>query len=114
MQREKRGYTRYSGFDRQLNCSRCDVDDVRVEVSDISCDGIGISTTERLMRGDLIELELNIPGDDIPMFIVGKVAWVREHPTGGSTYCVGLRMAKINHSDKERLISFIDSSFIRK
>lgn len=113
MTQEKRDYMRYNVFEQTLDCARCDSKNINVDISDISCSGIGINTNERLGKGDVVELEIRIPDDDIPMFVVGEVSWVKDHPTLERTYCAGLKLSKISHSDKKRLISFIDSSFLR-
>jgi len=113
MTEEKRDYRRFNVFTRPLDCARCDSNDVKVDISDISCSGIGINTNERLGKGDRVELEIRIPDDDIPMFIVGEVAWVMDHPTVERMYSAGIKLASISRCDKERLLTFIDSSFLR-
>ncbi|MFC1480389.1 PilZ domain-containing protein [Candidatus Omnitrophota bacterium] len=113
MEGNNRGYMRYNVYMNPISCSKCDRQDVSVDISDISCSGIGISTNERLIKGENIELEITIPEDGIPMFITGEVAWVTKDPDADNVYNAGVRLTNINLCDKDRLIKYIDLSFVR-
>jgi hypothetical protein len=80
-------------------------------ISDVSGSGIGIVAKEKLTEGETMHLELSIPGDDIPMFVVGKVTWVVKDKKDENTYRAGVRLTKLNRADKERLMKYIESSF---
>ncbi len=109
--KNKRSHVRYKIFMSPLRCSRCDSKDIKVDVSDISCGGMRISTNEKLSAGKKIELELNIPGDDIPMFVGGEVAWVARDKDDEGSYNAGIKFTRINYCDTERLAKYIQSSF---
>lgn len=107
----KRGYNRYNITLEPLSCSRSEKDDVKIDINDLSFSGMGISTSETLSKGDKIELELTIPGDDIPMFIEGEVAWVNRKPDEDNVCQAGIRLSKINCHDKDRLARYLNSNF---
>ena len=108
MEQDKRGYARYNVFMSPFYCSKCDSEDINVDINDVSCSGIGISINEKISRGDKIELKLIIPEDDIPMFISGEITWVTRHPDMDDYFNAGVRLININHCDRERLIKYIN------
>ena len=83
-----------------------------IDINDISCSGLGISVKERLTPGNNLELELNVPKDDIPMFIVGEVVWSAKDVDVPDLYRAGIRITRISSSDKERFLKYILSNFI--
>ncbi|MEA3489265.1 MAG: PilZ domain-containing protein [Candidatus Omnitrophota bacterium] len=112
MEQEKRSYRRYNALISPLSCSKCDCENLRVDISNISCDGMGISINANLTEGDTVKLEIILPDDDIPMFIVGEVAWATKHPAMEKVYSAGLRLIRISNCDRERLMKYINVSFL--
>lgn len=49
----------------------------------ISIGGICLIAYEELQAGDLLDLEIYLPGYNIPINIVGRVVWVKEFVIGG-------------------------------
>ncbi|MGD2278850.1 MAG: PilZ domain-containing protein [Candidatus Omnitrophota bacterium] len=110
MVKEKRDYTRFSIFMAPVCCERADCENVSVSVNDISGSGLGIVTNEKLTKGDKVDLELNIPEDDIPIFVTGEVSWVVRDESVGSTYRAGVRLVKLSRPDKDRLMRYLGSN----
>ena len=113
MENNRRAYTRHKVLINAHGCSIRNAKNVEADIKDISSRGIGITTDEQLFPGDVIELEITIPGDGIPMFIVGEVAWASAQPNNSGIYNAGLRLTRIHDCDKERLVRYIGSSFFR-
>lgn len=111
MMQDKRDYKRYNIFLESVSCSRSEKEDIEVNVSDLSCSGLGIDIKEKLSKDDSIELELFVPDDDIPMFIEGVVAWVNKNANTEESYQAGVKITRINRYDKDRLAKYLYSSF---
>ena len=110
MAEEKRDYVRISVFLAPVCCMRSDRECKGITINDISGSGIGITTNEKLVKGDNVDLELNIPEDDIPIFVTGKVTWAEKGKKGDKTYRAGIRFVKMNHCDKDRLMKYMNSN----
>lgn len=113
MKNNRRAHTRHKVLINTHGCSKGNSNNIEADIRDISSRGIGITTDEQLAPGDIIELEITIPGDGIPMFIVGEVAWASTQPDNSGIYTAGLRLTRIHNCDKERLVRYIGSSFFR-
>ncbi|MGB2631099.1 MAG: PilZ domain-containing protein [Candidatus Omnitrophota bacterium] len=110
MMEDKREYKRYGVYLAPICCESCEYDNMRVRINDISGSGIGIITNEKMNKADKLHLELNIPGDDIPLFVTGQVTWVSEDMNNDNYYRAGMRLTNLNRTDKARLIKYISSS----
>lgn len=110
--KDKRDYIRYNVFLETEDRIMCTWRSATIDINDISCSGLGISVKERLTPGDDLELELSVPKDDIPMFIMGEVAWSAKDVDVPELYRAGIRITRISSSDKERLLKYILSNFI--
>ncbi|MBF0483889.1 MAG: PilZ domain-containing protein [Candidatus Omnitrophica bacterium] len=64
----------------------------QVFVSDISSNGVRIKTQNRLFYGDNVSVDVQIPGQEIPVKVEGRVMWARIR--GDHMWDVGLRFAK--------------------
>lgn len=101
---------RFPLFSQVVYCSLTERGCVNVNVHDLSSDGIGISSEHKLDKGDTVELEIKVSGDDIPMFVTGEVAWVKKGHDKAH-YRAGIKLNKIERIDKVRLIKFMDKGF---
>ncbi len=108
--KDNRTCKRFPLFSEVVSCSLTERGCVNVNVHDLSSDGIGISSEHKLDEGDAVELEIKVPGDDIPMFVMGEVAWVKKGQDKDH-YRAGIRLSKIEHIDKVRLIKFMDKGY---
>ncbi|MDP8299403.1 MAG: PilZ domain-containing protein [Candidatus Tantalella remota] len=110
MHEDKRRYMRYNVFLQHFKCLNCDSEDSVIDISDISCTGLGISTTDQLYSGDKMDLEIIFPQDDVPMFITGEIAWAYLENNSEGRYTAGVKFSKISHCDKKRLVRYIQTS----
>ena len=104
---DKRNYRRFPLFAEIFHCAVAEKKHIKIGVKDISCDGIGVSSDETLHKGDVLELEMKVPGDDIPIFAVGQVTWVVADRGKKSSCRAGIRLTKIERNDKTRIIKFL-------
>ena len=106
---DKRTSKRFVIFSEIVSCSISEQGRVKVNVTDVSSGGIGITVDQRMAKGDVLQLELKVPGDDIPMFVRGEVAWVEKDAKIGR-YKAGIVLTRIERSDKVRLVKFLHVS----
>ena len=75
---------------------------------DLSEGGLRFTTLLPLAAGTLIELEIVLPFDSLPLCVESAVAWVRElHVKGVPQYEVGVRFVKMPASDRGRLHAYL-------
>ncbi|MBD3379708.1 MAG: hypothetical protein GF408_04515 [Candidatus Omnitrophica bacterium] len=106
---DKRRNFRHNVFLNPPGCSKSGCERTEVDINDISSDGIGIKINKRLTRGDSIELEVLLPGDDIPMFVHGEVAWICRDKTREGIYDAGISLVKFHRHDRTRLVKYLHS-----
>lgn len=108
---DKRACKRFPMFAKIFSCSLTEKKRVNLNVKDISATGIGIQLDAKFEKGDIIELEIKVPGDDIPMFVTGEIVWIAPEKNGNGTYLAGVRLARVEKNDKNRLIKFLHNGF---
>jgi hypothetical protein len=76
----------------------------KAQIQDVSLGGLQVLSAVQLKEGDVMELEMEIPGKG-KMRSVAKVAWSREVPPGGSWQC-GIHFIPVYEADLEVLNVF--------
>lgn len=79
-------------------------------LKNLSREGLKLSGASPLKKGSLVELEMNIPGDNIPIFAYGQVAWANE--VDKSNYDAGIKFTKIHTHDRIRLLDYVYEQWI--
>ena len=76
--------------------------------SDISEGGLKFSTFMPLHAGNLLELEVVLPYDSLPVRVRGDVAWVREEDERGvPQFAIGVRFREMSATDRGRLAGYV-------
>ncbi|MDP3791917.1 MAG: PilZ domain-containing protein [Candidatus Omnitrophota bacterium] len=85
------------------------------EVKNISKSGALIVLDTPLDNGSEINVSLDVPGDNVPIFVSGTVAWQRKSilEPKKSAYETGIRFAVIDGFDKSRLLDYIYSLWLK-
>ena len=78
-----------------------------MKVNNFSKEGIGILSKESLEKGKDLELELSIPGDNVPVVLQGEIAWASDPMTSRSQYKSGLKFKKVANKDRGRILEYI-------
>ena len=73
---------------------------------DLSREGVRMGTKEALPPGTPIEMCLNVPGDNLPVFATGKVAWA-------DGLEAGLKLTKISKTDQTRVLEYVYSEWLK-
>lgn len=78
---------------------------------DFSREGLGVVFPQPVPQGEQVDLTLRVPGDNVPIFATGQVAWIRtgERRPGADA---GLRLLSIKPLDLARLLDFVYSKWL--
>ncbi len=103
---EKRKFLR---FETALN-ALCDIvrEKTRAsyKVKNISKEGALLMLDKKLREGDEINLSVDVPGDNVPIFAPCQVAWQKPNPKVG-LYATGVKFIKMDNFDNGRLLEYI-------
>lgn len=80
-------------------------------LSNLSREGMGISGKGALRRGALLEMEMKVPGDNIPIFAAGEVAWSEK--SDHNKYNSGIRFTNIESYDRAKLLDFAYNEWVK-
>ena len=67
---------------------------------DISKGGLSFPAKSQIKKGTSVELKMNVPGDNLPVFATGTIAWADGVQTG-------VKLTKISKTDQARVLEFI-------
>lgn len=104
---ERRKFLR---FETALN-ALCDIakgkQKASSKVKNISKEGALVLLEKPLREGDEIDLSMDVPGDNVPIFASCEVAWQKARLKDDRYYETGVRFKRIDGSDKGRLLEYI-------
>ena len=73
---------------------------------DFSKDGIRLGLKHPGSVGTMVEISLNVPGDNLPVFATGKVAWA-------DGLEAGLKLTKISPNDRTRILEYVYQEWLK-
>lgn len=73
---------------------------------DLSKEGLRIHLKENVGIGTPLEICLNVPGDNLPVFATGKVAWA-------DGLDAGVKLTKISQSDRLRVLEYVYREWLK-
>jgi len=77
-----------------------------VVASDVSKGGISFAGEKAIKEGTCLELRMNVPGDNVPVFATGTVAWAQGKRTG-------LKITRIAKLDQSKLFTYIYNQWVK-
>lgn len=84
------------------------------EVRNLSREGIQILLDKVLDRGRSVNLCLNVPGDNVPIFACAEVAWnKRASADTKRPFAAGLKFTKIDRYDRARLLDYVYNQWLK-
>ncbi|MBF0252922.1 MAG: PilZ domain-containing protein [Candidatus Omnitrophica bacterium] len=120
--KEKRKHIRFQVLMDALG--RLQGSEKKIKVNNLSRTGFGVITEEPLDRGSEFEIELRIPGDNIPVIVTGEIAWTKQlTPTKTRSKASqiknikhesGIKVKSIKSTDRNRLLEFIYNKWMKK
>ncbi len=82
------------------------------KVKNISSEGALILTDKRFEHGAEINMSMDVPGDNVPIFASCQVAW-QDNINHTVPYQTGLKFTKIDNSDKGKLLEYTYSQWLK-
>jgi len=73
---------------------------------DLSREGVRIGFKQAIPVGTPVEISLNVPGDNLPVFATGKVAWA-------DGLDAGVKLTKISQSDRARVLEYVYKEWLK-
>ena len=73
---------------------------------DLSREGLRIGLKDKVTVGTPLEICMNVPGDNLPVFATGKVAWA-------DGFEAGVRLTKMNQSDRMRVLEYVYREWLK-
>lgn len=73
---------------------------------DLSREGVRFGMRNSVSVGTPLELRLNVPGDNLPVFATGKVAWA-------DGLDAGVRLTKISTDDRARVLEYVYREWLK-
>lgn len=83
-----------------------------LRINNFSKEGVGFLSHDSLTPGEELEIEMLIPGDNIPVVVGGEVAWASDPEQDSCHYRGGVRFKRISNGDKSRLLEYIYNRWI--
>ena len=80
---------------------------------DFSKSGIGLFSRSEVPVGKEITIELDLQGFDDPVFVIGRVQWVRED-SEEEGYRMGMQFVEVLKGSKERLKKFFRKEGVKR
>lgn len=84
----------------------------KFKVNNFCRDGVGILSEETLDTGEEVEVEMMIPGDNVPIIFAGQIAWAGASSSGAGKHGSGIKFKKINSEDRGRILEYIYKKWI--
>ena len=73
---------------------------------DLSREGMRVGLKQSIPSGTPIEVCMNVPGDNLPVFAAGRVAWA-------DGLEAGIRLTKISQHDRTRVLEYVYREWLR-
>ncbi len=73
---------------------------------DLSREGVRMGVKQSIPMGTPIEICMNVPGDNLPVFATGKIAWA-------DGLEAGVRLTKISHTDRTRVLEYVYREWLK-
>ncbi len=77
-----------------------------VHSQDVSKGGVSFLAKNHVKKGTSVELKMNVPGDNLPVFATGTVAWADGVQTG-------VKLTRISKNDQARILEHIYKEWLR-
>ncbi len=73
---------------------------------DLSKEGVRFGLKQDIPIGTSVEISMNVPGDNLPVFATGKVAWA-------DGLEAGVRLTKISPADRARVLEYVYKEWLK-
>lgn len=73
---------------------------------DLSREGVRFDVKHEIPVGTAVEICMSVPGDNLPVFATGKVAWA-------DGLDAGVKLTKISHNDRTRVLEYVYKEWLK-
>ena len=73
---------------------------------DLSREGVRMGVKQSIPLGTPVEICMSVPGDNLPVFATGKVAWA-------DGLDAGVRLTKISQNDRTRVLEYVYREWLK-
>ena len=73
---------------------------------DLSREGVRVGVKQDIPAGTPVEICMNVPGDNLPVFATGKIAWA-------DGLDAGIRLTKISQNDRTRVLEYVYNEWLK-
>lgn len=77
-----------------------------VIAQNVSKNGVALADAKNVKRGETVQLKMSVPGDNLPVFATGTVAWA-------DGIKAGVKITKISRNDQERILEHIYQNWLK-
>ncbi len=104
---ERRKYLRFSSpMDVQFKTLTLNPIFGKTLARDLSREGLRIGLKDKVPVGTSLEISMNVPGDNLPVFATGRVAWA-------DGLEAGVRLTKMNQEDRMRILEYVYREWLK-
>ncbi|MBD3379259.1 MAG: hypothetical protein GF408_02235 [Candidatus Omnitrophica bacterium] len=108
---DKRKYMRFNVFLEAI-CRTGNGLMKKFKINNFSREGLGVESYDALPEGENLEIELMIPGDNMPIILEGELAWCAEERDRNTGHRGGIKLKKVSNSDRSKLLGYIYNKWI--
>jgi len=84
----------------------------KLRVKDFCREGLGIQSTDPIAAGEPVEVEVMIPGDNVPVMFQGEVSWAADPGPSEGGHKGGIKIKNITNHDRSRILEYIYEKWI--
>ncbi len=108
---DKRRYMRFNVFLEAI-CRTGSGLMKKFKINDFSREGLGVESYDAIPEGEDLEIELMIPGDNMPVVLEGELAWCAANKAVEVGHKSGIRLKNVSNADRSRLLGYIYNKWI--
>ena len=75
-------------------------------LKDLSREGLRFGIKQAVPIGTQVQIALNVPGDNLPVFVTGKVAWA-------DGLDAGVKLTKVSRTDRTRMLEYAYQEWLK-
>ena len=72
----------------------------------MSREGLRFNIRQDVSVGTPMEISMNVPGDNLPVFATGKIAWA-------DGLDAGVKLIKISRADRSRMLEYVYNEWLK-
>lgn len=80
--------------------------------SDLSREGIKVSTSAPVKEGVVVDLEIEIPDDARPVYTTGEVVWIQNTSKNQKDFELGIKFVMMDPVDRFRVLDYAYNNWL--